>query len=87
LEQNRQVVLRYVNASGRATPEANPNGALNNIAGIVNRERNVFGMMPHPEHVVEKSLGGEDGLKLFRSLVVANAAGRERQAAAVVPGH
>ena len=87
LEQNRQIVLRYVDTSGRATPEANPNGSLNNIAGIVNQQRNVFGLMPHPEHAVEKLLGGEDGLKLFKSLSAAHAEGADRHAAAVVPGH
>jgi phosphoribosylformylglycinamidine synthase len=87
IEQNRQVVLRYVDASGRATPEANPNGALNNIAGIVNARRNVFGLMPHPEHAVDKALGGDDGLKLFQSLIAAHADGTQWQAAAVAPGH
>src|SRR5262245_43174202 len=67
LEQNSQIVLRYVDASGRATADGNPNGSLNNIAGIVNRRRNVFGLMPHPEHAAEKILGGDDGLKLFES--------------------
>jgi phosphoribosylformylglycinamidine synthase len=86
LEQNHQVVLRYVDASGRATPEANPNGSLNNIAGIVNHSRNVFGLMPHPEHATEKHLGGEDGLKLLRSLVAACASG-DRRGASVAPGH
>jgi phosphoribosylformylglycinamidine synthase len=87
IEQNGQVVLRYVDASGRATPEANPNGSLNNIAGIVNARRNVFGLMPHPEHVVEKAVGGEDGLKLFKSLIAAHAAGGDLHTAAVAPGH
>jgi phosphoribosylformylglycinamidine synthase subunit PurQ / glutaminase len=87
LERNRQVVLRYVDASGRATAEANPNGSLNNIAGIVSRERNVFGLMPHPEHVVEKLVGGEDGLKLFQSVAAAYAEHAHRRAASVAPGH
>jgi phosphoribosylformylglycinamidine synthase I len=87
IEQDHQVVLRYVDTSGRATPEANPNGALNNIAGIVSRQGNVFGLMPHPEHATEKHLGGEDGLKLFRSVVVACAAGDHRRVASVAPGH
>ncbi len=87
LEQNHQVVLRYVDASGRATAAANPNGSLNNIAGIVNDRRNVFGLMPHPEHATEKQLGGEDGLKLFRSVLAAYAAGEHRHAASVAPGH
>jgi phosphoribosylformylglycinamidine synthase len=87
LEQNHQVVLRYVDASGRATADANPNGSLSNIAGIVNAQRNVMGLMPHPEHAAEKLLGGEDGLKLFHSLRAAHAAGAQRAAAAVAPGH
>jgi len=87
LERNRQVVLRYVDASGRATAEANPNGSLNNIAGIVSRERNVFGLMPHPEHVVEKLVGGEDGLKLFQSVAAAYAEHAHGRAALVAPGH
>jgi len=87
LEQNHQVVLRYVDASGRATPEANPNGSLDNIAGIVNRNCNVFGLMPHPEHATEKHLGGEHGLRLFRSVVAACAAGEHRRVTSVAPGH
>ena len=87
LEQNHQVVLRYVDVSGRATPEANPNGSLNNIAGVVNHQRNVFGLMPHPEHAVEKLLGGEDGLKLFQSVLAAYTEGAQRRAASVAPGH
>ena len=87
LEQNHQVVLRYVDTSGRATAEANPNGSLNNIAGIVNEQRNVFGLMPHPEHATEKLLGGEDGLKLFQSLVAAHGEGAQRRVAALAPGH
>jgi phosphoribosylformylglycinamidine synthase len=87
LEQNRQVVLRYVDGSGRITPDANPNGSLNNIAGICNAQRNVFGMMPHPEHATEQLLGGEDGLKLFQSVVAAYNAGMQRRTASVAPGH
>jgi len=81
------VLLRYVDASGRATAEGNPNGSLNNIAGIINRGRNVLGMMPHPEHATEKLLGNEDGLKLFRSLVQTVRGGRTERLASVVPGH
>jgi phosphoribosylformylglycinamidine synthase subunit PurQ / glutaminase len=87
LEQHHQVVLRYVDAGGRITAAANPNGALHNIAGVVNRQGNVLGLMPHPEHAVEKLLGGEDGLKLFQSVVAACTAGAERRGAAVAPGH
>jgi phosphoribosylformylglycinamidine synthase I len=87
LDQNRQVLLRYVDASGRATAEANPNGSLHNIAGVVNQRRNVFGLMPHPEHAVEKLLGGEGGLKLFQSVVAAYGEGARRPATSVAPGH
>jgi phosphoribosylformylglycinamidine (FGAM) synthase-like amidotransferase family enzyme len=52
----------------------------------VNRQRNVFGLMPHPEHAAEKLLGGEDGLKLFRSVLAAHTAGAHRRATAVAPG-
>jgi len=69
LEGNGQVVFRYVEADGRVTPRANPNGARNNIAGIVNEGRNVLGMMPHPERLSESVLGGEDGRRIFESLV------------------
>ena len=87
LEQNHQVVFRYVDPAGRATADANPNGSTNNIAGIVNAQRNVLGLMPHPEHAVEKLLGGEDGLKLLHSLQAAHSEGAHRHAAAVAPGH
>ena len=67
LEEHDQIVFRYVDQAGRATPEANPNGTLDNIAGVTNRAGNVVGLMPHPEHAVESLLGGEDGRKLFTS--------------------
>jgi phosphoribosylformylglycinamidine synthase len=67
LEDNGQIVFRYVNAGGEATEEANPNGALHNIAGVTNTRGNVVGLMPHPEHAVEALLGSEDGRKLFLS--------------------
>jgi phosphoribosylformylglycinamidine synthase len=69
LENNDQVLFRYVTPDGRVTPEANPNGALANIAGICNRERNVAGLMPHPERAAEAALGSDDGLVILRSLV------------------
>ena len=71
LEENRQVVFRYVTEAGEANEEGNPNGSRNNIAGIVNREGNVLGMMPHPERVMEEILGGTDGQRLFLSIVKA----------------
>ncbi len=69
LEANGQVVFRYCDAEGKVTPEANPNGSVNNIAGIRNRRGNVLGLMPHPERCAEPILGGTDGLGLFQSLV------------------
>jgi len=87
LEKNHRVVMRYVDFSGRATAEANPNGSLNNIAGIVNDQGNVFGLMPHPEHACERKLGGEDGLKLFQSVTSWYANRSQPHHAAVAPGH
>jgi phosphoribosylformylglycinamidine synthase I len=75
LEQNRQVVFRYVNAEGAATDEANPNGSIDSIAGICNTRRNVVGVMPHPERACETALGSADGLVIFESVVRALAAG------------
>ena len=69
LEGEGRVVLRYVDAQGRASPEANPNGSRNNIAGIVSAQGNVLGMMPHPERACEAVLGSTDGLGFFRSLL------------------
>jgi phosphoribosylformylglycinamidine synthase len=69
LERNDQVVFRYTTPGGREDAAANPNGSLANIAGVCNRERNVMGLMPHPERAVEKQLGSTDGLVIFRSLI------------------
>ena len=69
LERNGQIVLRYVNQNGETSSLGNPNGSLNNIAGIVNEHGNVLGMRPHPERCCEQLLGGEDGLFLFRSVL------------------
>ncbi len=68
LEAAGRVVLRYADASGAVTPDANPNGSLRGIAGIVNERGNVLGLMPHPERAADAEVGGEDGLLLFRSL-------------------
>ncbi|MBE3577489.1 MAG: phosphoribosylformylglycinamidine synthase subunit PurQ [Limnochordales bacterium] len=68
LERNGQVVFRYTSADGTRRPESNPNGSVNDIAGICNREGNVVGMMPHPERVVHPLLGGEDGRVILLSL-------------------
>jgi len=69
LERNRQIVFRYTTPDGREDASANPNGSLANIAGICSHERNVMGLMPHPERAVEAPLGSADGLVIFRSLI------------------
>ena len=69
LERNHQVVFRYTTPDGREDAAANPNGSLANIAGICNAQRNVIGLMPHPERAVEAALGSTDGLVIFRSLI------------------
>ena len=68
LEDSGRVLFRYVDKEGRVTKEANPNGSINNIAGIINAEGNVVGMMPHPERAVEAILGSTSGLKIFESV-------------------
>ena len=69
LEDSRRVVFRYVAPDGNVTADANPNGSMNNIAGIINERGNVLGMMPHPERAGEPLLGSADGLVIFRSIV------------------
>lgn len=69
IEDNGQVLLRYSDAAGNVSPETNPNGSLNNIAGIINKAGNVAGMMPHPERAVEACLGGTDGVYILKSIV------------------
>jgi len=69
LEENGQIVLRYCGPGGQVTDAANPNGAISNIAGIVNETGNVLGMMPHPERASDPVLGHTDGRKIFNSLV------------------
>ena len=71
LEAERRVVFRYCDADGQTTAAANPNGSVNNIAGIINERGNVLGMMPHPERACEALLGGEDGLYIWRSILEA----------------
>ena len=71
LEANRQVVFRYATADGQVTDSANPNGSVNNIAGICNESRNVVGLMPHPERACELSVGSADGLVILQSAVEA----------------
>ena len=72
LNRNDQVLVRYSDTQGRISQEANPNGSLENIAGICNKNRNVFGLMPHPERASEKELGSTDGIKIFKSILDMN---------------
>ena len=69
LKKNGQILFRYSDSQGRVTREASPNGALENIAGVSNRQGNIMGLMSHPERASESSLGSQDGLFLFRSMV------------------
>lgn len=69
LEANGQIVFRYCDQQGQLTPETNPNGSLQSIAGICNKQGNVLGMMPHPERCGEQVLGGTDGLLIFKSIL------------------
>jgi phosphoribosylformylglycinamidine synthase len=69
LEENKQIIFRYCDADANVTPQANPNGSMANIAGIINEEGNVLGMMPHPERASDPLLGHTDGQKIFRSIL------------------
>ena len=69
LRENNQVLFRYCDAEGNLSDAANPNGATDHIAGICNKGRNVFGMMPHPERACSSILGNTDGRKIFESLI------------------
>jgi phosphoribosylformylglycinamidine synthase subunit PurQ / glutaminase len=80
LEDSGRVVFRYCDPSGQVTDAANPNGSLNNIAGICNEARNVVGLMPHPERACEAVLGSADGLGLFDSVLAALAATKSERA-------
>ena len=73
VEQNNQVVFRYCSVNGDVNPDVNPNGSLNNIAGICNKAGNVMGMMPHPERASDPMLGYTDGIRLFKSVFEAKA--------------
>lgn len=70
LEANNQVIYRYCDAEGNITPASNPNGSLRNIAGICNKNRNVFGMMPHPERACSEALGNTDGKIILQTLFI-----------------
>lgn len=69
LDMHKQIVFRYCDEQGNTSVAANPNGSINNIAGIINREGNILGMMPHPERRAERLLGNNDGIKILSSLV------------------
>ena len=69
MEERGQVVLRYVDDAGLENDAVSPNGSMRSIAGVANDRFNVFGLMPHPEHAVEKLVGGESGLKIFQSII------------------
>jgi phosphoribosylformylglycinamidine synthase I len=76
LEIERQIVFRYCNASGASTPDADPNGATAHIAGVCNPAGNVVGLMPHPERGAEALIGGDDGIAILRSVLVASGVAR-----------
>jgi phosphoribosylformylglycinamidine synthase I len=74
LRAGKQILFRYASPEGEITPAANPNGSVDNIAGICNKQGNVLGMMPHPERCMEPALGSIAGLKIFRSLLASSRA-------------
>jgi len=69
LKANDQILFQYSTEEGEVTDEMNPNGALENIAGVCNSAKNVFGMMPHPERAADAELKNQDGLELFKSMI------------------
>ena len=69
IEDQDQVLFRYCDEFGNVNPESNPNGSMHNIAGVCNAERNVFGMMPHPERAADAILGNQDGVAIFESIL------------------
>jgi phosphoribosylformylglycinamidine synthase len=80
LNANEQVILRYADKEGQIVAEANPNGSIENIAGICNRERNVFGLMPHPDRASDSRLGSADGAKILLSMMETTRASRSSSA-------
>ncbi len=84
LEANNQVIYRYSDENGVITDAGNPNGSLRNIAGICNKERNVFGMMPHPERACSEALGNIDGKAILETLFISKAAPSVRKTAGLV---
>jgi len=69
IQDNNQIAIKYCDKEGNQNDETNPNGAVDNIAGIFNKERNILGMMPHPERMIDKYLSGEDGSLFFETLI------------------
>ena len=69
LEDNNQIAAYYCSSDGKVDDKSNPNGAIKNIAGIFNQKKNILGMMPHPERMIDKYLSGEDGSKFFENLI------------------
>ena len=69
MEDNDLIPIKYCDEKGNINPKTNPNGSINNIAGIFNKNKNILGMMPHPERMVDKVCSNEDGLPLFLSLM------------------
>ena len=69
IEDNNQIAAYYSNENGKTEDKFNPNGSIKNIAGIFNKQKNVLGMMPHPERMIDKSLSGEDGSLFFKNLI------------------
>jgi len=69
LKDNNLIAVSYCNEKGEVNEKSNPNGALQNIAGIFNKEKNILGMMPHPERMIDKYLSGEDGSIFFKNLI------------------
>ncbi len=69
IQDNSQIAVKYCDANGQSNEASNPNGALNNIAGVFNKKKNILGMMPHPERMIDKYLSGEDGSFFFENLL------------------
>lgn len=80
MNTNRQIILRYADGKGDVSTASNPNGSLENIAGVCNAERNVFGLMPHPDRASDERLGSCDGRKIFESMASVIARSRSRAA-------
>ena len=69
INDNNQIAVLYCDKNGEVNDKSNPNGAINNIAGIFNKEKNILGMMPHPERMIDKYLSGDDGSVFFQNLI------------------